>query len=312
MLLLSAGRRVSLLRGFQAAFADRSGSVFGADVNPELSAACHVADAAFGLPYVSEPEFVEELVDLCERQNVNLIVPTIDTELEVLARHRSQFLESDVHIVVSDEPFIKICGDKRETASFFLDNDLATPALFRPDGITYPAIAKPFDGSLSADISVLREPRDLTPAILSNPRIIYTEYIDHDRFAEFTCDLYYSRDNELRCVVPRERLAVRGGEVAKARTAKHEIVDLLFDNLGVIEGARGCVTLQLFRNAESGETSCIEINARFGGGFPLARHAGADYQEWIVREYLDDRPIEAFHDWTEGLTMLRYDDEIIV
>jgi carbamoyl-phosphate synthase large subunit len=112
--------------------------------------------------------------------------------------------------------------------------------------------------------------------------------------------------------VPRKRIEVRGGEVAKAQACKNDIVPLLFDKLGVLEGARGTLTLQLFRPRDGGEMIFNEINARFGGGYPLSRHAGADFQEWLIREYLEDRDAPLCHDWTDGAIMLRYDNEVIV
>jgi carbamoyl-phosphate synthase large subunit len=30
---------------------------------------------------------------------------------------------------------------------------------------------------------------------------------------EYTCDAYYGKDSELKCVVPRKRIEVRDGEV---------------------------------------------------------------------------------------------------
>ena len=73
----------------------------------------------------------------------------------------------------------------------------------------------------------------------------------------------------------------------------------------------GCITVQCFRQA-NGRLRFIEINPRFGGGFPLALHAGADFPRWLIQEHLG-LPIESAMDaWQDDLAMLRYDDEILV
>ena len=79
-----------------------------------------------------------------------------------------------------------------------------------------------------------------------------------------------------------------------------------------LPGAVGCITLQCFKRP-NGHICFIEINARFGGGYPLSWHAGANYPKWLLQEVRGDRPdfLEAI-DWRDNLAMLRYDDELIV
>ena len=57
---------------------------------------------------------------------------------------------------------------------------------------------------------------------------------------------------------------------------------------------------------ENDELSVFEINARFGGGYPLAHQAGAPFAKWLLEEQLG-LPSTANEDWREGMLMLRYD-----
>lgn len=74
----------------------------------------------------------------------------------------------------------------------------------------------------------------------------------------------------------------------------------------------GCITLQLFYNEVTGSVCGIEINPRFGGGYPLSYSAGANFPKWIIQEYLLGQKIEFFNEWEDNLLMLRYDDEILI
>jgi carbamoyl-phosphate synthase large subunit len=55
----------------------------------------------------------------------------------------------------------------------------------------------------------------------------------------------------------------------------------------------------------------LEINARFGGGYPLAHRAGAPFTQWLLEE-ATDRSSSAHDDWRPGVTMLRYDEAIFI
>ena len=85
-------------------------------------------------------------------------------------------------------------------------------------------------------------------------------------------------------------------------------------NLGHIEGAVGCLTAQFFKHKEDdSKVYAIEINPRFGGGYPLSYLAGANFPKWIIQEYfLKESISDQFDSWEDKLLMIRYDDEILV
>ena len=102
------------------------------------------------------------------------------------------------------------------------------------------------------------------------------------------------------------------GEINKGLTCKNKLVSLLKNKLNHIEGAVGCLTVQVFLNENTGRIVAIEINPRFGGGYPLSYRAGANYPLWLINEYFSDQNIAYTEDWEDHLLMLRYDDEVIV
>lgn len=79
---------------------------------------------------------------------------------------------------------------------------------------------------------------------------------------------------------PRERIEVRSGEISKSATRRNFVYDHLLAGLPGLAGARGCITLQRFANEATGRFAGIEINPRFGGGFPFSYSAGANYPGW--------------------------------
>lgn len=306
ILITSAGRRGVLVRIFKR---EAPGQVFATDLRPELSSACQLADGSFAVPRVTDADYLPRLIEICERNSIGLIVPTIDTELLLLAENRERLPS----VVISDPALVRICRDKRKTHDFFVERGLGTPEIFDPLATDrFPLFAKPFDGSCSVNTHTIHAKSDLTPALLADKKLIFLDYLSPDEHDEYTIDLYYEREGNLKCLVPRLRLETRGGEVSKGRTSWAPEFETLRQQLLKVEGARGCLTSQFFRNRATGELSGIEINPRFGGGFPLTDGAGANFAKWTIDEYLKGESIEWFDAWKRDLTMLRYDDHVIV
>ncbi|MDQ3292531.1 MAG: ATP-grasp domain-containing protein [Bacteroidota bacterium] len=314
ILITSAGRRVSLVRAFKNEvklfFPDSK--VFTSDMNPKLSAACNVSDGYFKMKSVGDPSYINDLLELCLAQKIKLVVPTIDTELQVLANHKDSFAERGIHLVVSSADFISKCRDKRKTNQFFEQCGITIPAAIDKQNPTFPLFIKPYDGSLSADIFIVRRPEELTHYHMTNEKLLFMEYIDKAEHDEYTVDMYYGKDNQVKCIVPRRRIEIRGGEISKGITSKNIIVPYLKEKIGHIAGAIGCLTVQVFLNKNTHQIYGIEINPRFGGGYPLSYQAGANYPNWLVKEYLLSEEIPYTDNWSNNLLMLRYDDEVLV
>ena len=121
VLILSAGRRVELVQDFQTEAAKFSDDVniLTTDLVPRMSSACHVSDGSFEVPLINDDSYIDSIFNLAVRENIGLIIPTIDTELQKLADERERFEAAGIHIVVSDSNFIAQCRDKRKTADLF-------------------------------------------------------------------------------------------------------------------------------------------------------------------------------------------------
>jgi carbamoyl-phosphate synthase large subunit len=116
----------------------------------------------------------------------------------------------------------------------------------------------------------------------------------------------------VKCIIPRERIEVRAGEISKGRTVKNAIIPFLKEKLGYIEGCVGCICVQLFFHPEHQDIIGIDINPRFGGGYPLSYMSGGNFPELLIREYLLDEEIEYFDNWKDNLLMLRFDDAVYI
>ena len=314
ILITSAGQRVSLVKAFQKELKSiyKKAKVYTVDLNPLLAPACHVSDGYRTVKKVTDYNYIQDLISICKEFEIQLLIPTIDTELLVLAKHKHLFLEQGITPIVSSADFITICRDKRITNDFFLQNNIDVPKVVDKEQPTFPLYIKPYDGSLSFDTFLIKSASDLRPYHFENEKLMFMEYIDHDNYDEYTVDAYYDKNGDLKSIVPRKRIAVRAGEVSKGVTHRNEIFDCIKKKLSHIDGAVGCLTMQFFFNPITKRIIGIEINPRFGGGYPLSYFAGANYPKFILEEYLLGKHIPFFEEWENNLLMLRYDDEVLV
>lgn len=314
ILITSAGRRVGLVRAFQFELKKvfPQSKVFTADFNPQWSSACRISDSFFTLPKVENDSYINSLLKLCIEESIKVVIPTIDTELEVLSKAKKKFELNNIYIIVSDHLLVSNCRDKRKTNFLFTDLGIKVPNLIEKDNLRFPLFIKPYNGSLSKDIHIINGRNELTDALLENHNLMFMEYIDTNEYQEYTVDAYYDKKNFLKCLVPRSRIEVRGGEISKGRTEKKEFYQILKHKLEFIQGAIGCLTIQVFIGRTTGEIIGIEINPRFGGGYPLSYASGANYPEYIIKEYILNESIPFFDSWIENRVMLRYDSEVIL
>ena len=305
VLLSSAGRRVELLELFLGAGAAQV-TVIAADACPELSPACQLVSTAVRVPPASSDEFVPAMKALCDREEIDLLVPTIDPELLPLAQAMAAFLPT--HVVVSDPDAVVVTGDKLATARHLAAVGLPVPTtallpLGPLDGVRVPFVVKPASGSSSIGVYVVNDSR-------RHPGPEHAGYVAQDllRGTECTVNCYVSTRGQLLAAVPHARLSVRGGEVAKGETIRHPALGEAARTISEsLPGLKGPFCFQAFVVGSSLE-GVIEINARFGGGYPLTHAAGADFVELILLEHLgrDVAPLR----WSPGVRMLRYDRSV--
>lgn len=316
ILISSAGRRVSLVKFFKEEvkkIGNKDVKVFTTDLVPNMSSACLVSDEGFKVGRFSNNDYMPKLLELCLRNDIKLVIPTIDSELQLLSAHRSSFLEHGIELMVSDQYFINICRDKRKTNQLFQEKDIKVPAAVDRNNLSFPLFIKPIDGSNSKNIYLIESEKMLSPYLMEREDLMFMEYLPKDKYTEYTVDMYYNKEGHLCCAVPRIRIEVRGGEVNKSITRKNDLLPFLVERFKVLSGVRGCITLQCFLNNEDNSIVYgIEINPRFGGGYPLSYWAGANYPNLLMREYLLGESIKYDESWAADTMMLRYDEDYIV
>jgi carbamoyl-phosphate synthase large subunit len=284
-------------------------------MDPAWSPACHIADYAYDVPRCTEPEFLAAVREICKKHRVDLIVPTIDTELIQYAEARDEFMRIGTDILISHPDFVTIARDKKKSAEICKKNGIPTPHTWEASmgsasasGLPYPLLLKPRHGSCSAGIYHIYSDKQLNTVDVRLEDNILQELC---RGKEYTVNAFYTRDGRCAACVPHYRKMVRAGEVCFTETVRIPRFRNIADRLAeIFQGIFGPICLQGFEN-EDGEIKIFEINARFGGGYPICDRSGGTFAKWILQDLSGQAP--DYHDnWKEGVRMLRYDAAIFI
>ncbi len=316
ILFTCVGRRVELIEAFR-----RAGeslridlTIHGADAH-RLSPAQHHVDRAHRVPVVDADGYVGALRRIIRTSKIDLLIPLIDSELIAIAQAAERFNELGCTAVVSSPDVIATCRDKLATFRALRAAGIDTPATWTLDQVLarsryrFPYFLKPRRGSAAMGNYVVSDLDELRVLGRRVPDAIVQEFVAG---TEHTLDVYTGLDGVPRCVVPRRRLEVRGGEVSKGLVVKDRAIMAIGRKVAKTLGdCRGVITVQCIVT-KAKRIRVIEINPRFGGGVPLAIHAGADFPRWLLMERMGRRPRISDASFRSGIAMLRFDDSVFV
>lgn len=316
ILILSAGRRVELVNCFKAA-RDRlgiRGKTVAADAS-YLAPALYFADEHEQVPRISDNDgYISSIIRICKKFDIALIVPTIDTELLLLAERRAEIESAtDAAILISSLDVIRICRDKTNTQKWLEEHGFLVPRMISDEEIdegwvAYPVFIKPLDGSSSINAfkAENKDEIDTYRELIGNGKYIIQDFMEG---TEYTIDCFLDMESKVITVVPRIRIATRSGEIAKGRIVSDQ--GIIEDVIRLLEELKpiGHITIQCMRTDRGIEY--IEINPRFGGGAPMSIMAGADSCEKLYRLLMGEK-LERDESFRENVTFLRFDASIML
>lgn len=313
ILFTSVGRRVELMEAFKKAYntLGLNGKIVGTDINP-IAPALHAIDCPYIVPRNTSPDYIDTLVNLCKIENIDLIFPLIDPDIPLLSQSRDIIEKTEAKVVVIPHSSSMITTDKWQTYQFFRAIDILTPMSWLPDNIPndieFPLFIKPRFGSASQNTFKVRNQEEL--AFFSNyvPQPIVQEYLDGP---EITNDVLSDFDETVLSVVSRQRIEVRGGEVVKGVTIHNPAILESCVNIAQSLSSIGPITIQCM--LKNGQAYFTEINARFGGGLPLAITSGINIPAIILAKQagmdVDTPPIGTYK---TGLYVSRFDNAYFI
>ena len=313
ILILSAGRRVELIKCFKNAanILNINSKIVAADLMNNAPA-LYFADKKYQIPRIGSEDYISSIIDICNKEKIDLIVPTIDTELLILSQKKDVIEKNtNAKVLVSNENVIKICRNKINTQLFFEQNNFGVPIQIKEEDIKnenvqFPVFIKPLNGSSSINTFKVNNIEELRFFYNYVKEPIVQEFMEGE---EYTVDCFLDFDSNIITIVPRKRIATRSGEIIKGKILKDR--EIINDIKRVLETLKpiGQITIQCMKTKEG--IKYIEINPRFGGGAPMSIKAGANSCENLYK-ILNGETLSYNESYRDNISFFRFDDAIMV
>ena len=303
ILFTCAGRRTYLLKYFKENLSEGD-KVVATDM--QLSApALQAADIKLQVPAVYDPEYVNITLNICKEQNIDVLLSLNDLELPILAENKARFEELGVKVIVSSPEVIDIAFDKYKTAQWVEALGLKSPKTYvrledakkalAAGEIEFPLFMKPRWGSGSIGLESIADMEELDiyynllmkkikKTILATASV-GDEYImiqEKLTGAEFGLDIMNDLNGKNVGVSVKQKLAMRAGETDKAVTVDIPEVRAMGRKIGESLGHIGNLDVDIMQRAD-GAYCVLELNPRFGGGFPFSYEAGVNMPKAIIQ-----------------------------
>ncbi len=301
ILLTSVGRRSYLIKYFK--------DVPEVDLvhvcNSEETVAFHYADKAVVSPMIYDDGYIPFLLDYCKENKIDLVLSLFDIDLPVLAANRDKFEEIGVKLIVSDKKVIDICNDKWKTYEFLKENGFNVPktyltledtlAALKSGEISYPIIIKPRFGCGSLAMSTAEDEDELMYYYKRNVRAVSRTYLKYESGGvedkiifqeklggqEHGVDIINDLNGNFQNAIVKKKIAMRAGETDIAETVNEPEVEKAAARLGRVTGHIANMDCDIF--LVDGKAYVLEMNARFGGGYPFSHIAGVNLPQAIVK-----------------------------
>ena len=311
VLITAGSRRVPLVQAFQSALSARKASrVVVTDIDPS-SPAVHVAERAYRVPLSTDAGYIDALSEICIAEHIRLIVPTVDDELEILARARKRFAELGVVMACSPARTAALCNDKYATCQQLRRAGVDAAMTWLPDALPAdlpePLFIKPRvgRGGVGAFPIRNRRERDFFVGYVTAP--IVQEFL---QAPEYTIDMLCDWQGRPLSIVPRERTVIRAGVSDRGRTVRSSALETLALRVAAAMIFWGPVNIQCRMR---GETPVVfEINPRFSGGISLTIAAGADFPAMLIRMARGETVAPALGAYQSDMWMTKYDAAIFL
>lgn len=315
ILILSVGTRNKIVRYFKKEL-NGTGKVIATDMS-NLAPAIYEADKYFIVPKITDKNYIEIILDICRKENVDGVLSLIDPELSLLAQNVLKFGEIGVEVIGS--PF-KLCelalnkwdmyrwleANGYKCAKSYIDimdfqND------YMAEKIDFPVIVKPACGSASIAVQKIDSMELLAEIWKKSNDLMIQEFLSGQ---EIGADIYIDAvSGETVSIFTKKKLLMRAGETDKAVSFKDEKLFALIKDFASKSGFKWQIDMDLFD--VDGEYYISEINPRFGGGYPHAYECGCNHVRYIINNLAGKKNNDSIGKYEEEVYMAKYNEVLI-
>lgn len=312
ILILSAGTRNKIVQFFKQTVGE-NGRVIATDMS-ELAPAVYEADAFYKVPRITASDYLEIILDICQKEKVDAVLSLIDPELSLIAENKARFEEQGVTVIGSSYTLCERALDKMQMYTWLCEHGYHCAKSFDKKEtfydalekgiVDFPIFVKPIRGSASLAVTKVNDRGTLDFLFDRNEGLMIQEYL---RGQEIGADVYIDMiSNEVVSIFTKKKLLMRAGETDKAVSFKDPVLFELIERFAKESGWSGQIDIDLFD--VDGTYYISEVNPRFGGGYPHAYLCGCDHMTMIQNNMDGIANKKVIGQYDEGVYMMKYNE----
>lgn len=262
-------------------------------------------------PAREETAFLQALLDICQREYIDIIFPLTDPEVDVLSIHRGIFAREGVQVALSPAADIAICRDKWLLFKKF-QHDSAVKVIpttelhdYPANAAQFPLVLKPRRGRSSEGLRIVNTLDELAlwqrtlQDFIAQPFLPgYIHVVDVVRQAD---------GSSIAALARKELIRTKNGAGMSVETVNHPALLQAATHIAHELNICGCINIEFIYHNH--RFYLMDINPRFSAGIAFSIRAGYD----VVNNHLNcfiNTPIEAQPPF-RSLTMARKLVEVI-
>lgn len=275
ILLSTIGKRNYLAKYFKEILPPES-KIIGTG-NSEHTIGFLACDYSFIIPSFTENGYSDAILEICEKEKINAIFTLSDLELPHISKLKFKLENMDISCFFPDEITVNRYHNKYETFLFLKKNNFVTPETFTSldEAITnlgFPIIIKPMDGYASHGFMLVHDKESALNHWTKIENPIAQEYLRGNLINVEACSDTSGRI--LSFSSWKKHSSVAGETLIAESKIDFEAIDII-EKLLTLSPIPGPIDVDLIEH--KGVLYILEVNTRFGGGYPISHLAGADF-----------------------------------
>jgi len=309
ILLSCVGKRSYIVEYFKHAMRG-CGKIIGTS-NTAWTPAFQDCDESVILPPIGSEDYIPSVMETCRRYDVKGLLSFFDPDVFALSSHLTEFHAIGVVPVVPNYKAAIIAYDKLQTFSYLRDHSFLVPETTSEEGVAlewlksgrfqFPLVVKPRCGYGSINTFVANTTNELNAFYSYGKDMIIQQFVTGEAF---NVDGLGSLEGMPLVIVPWKKLLSRHGETERSVTVNfpelEELGAKLIEQVGIVGPFDGD-----FFVTNEGAICVLELNLRFGGGYPVSHLAGANFPELILRMIEGGEVIPVRGQHKVGVTMMK-------
>lgn len=311
ILILSAGTRNKIVQYFKQN--NLNGKIVCSDLS-QYAPAIYDGDKWYKTPSFDDKSYIDHILKICEKENINAVLSLIDPELKILSENEPRFEKRNISLLQSSRDIIEKSFDKYDFYKMVISKGFKSQKSYiklneiekaiEEDKLSFPLFVKPNSGSASININKVEDRDKLIKLFEVHDDLIVQEYI---KGKEYGIDVFIDYiSKKVVSIFIKEKIRMRAGETDKSIAVKNKYLINMIEEFVIEMGYLGQIDIDVFE--QDGEYYISEVNPRFGGGYPHAYEAGCNFPKYIINNLNGNINNPVIGDYEKNTVMMKYNE----